>query len=115
MIYDPLPSVIYKYDNGKTVKIWHGPFSRYHRINGPAMIECFCNGNVRRTRWCIHGKNHRLDGPADIWYYEDGSIRYERWWINGICIDDIIPWLKENGIIDPLSDEDLMAIKLRWG
>jgi antitoxin component YwqK of YwqJK toxin-antitoxin module len=86
----------------------------WHRLDGPAIICYYEDGSIHWEQWFVNGKLHRLDGPSDIQYNEDGSIQYEHWFVNGIEIDDPL-WLKENNIISPLSDEDLMAIKLRWG
>jgi antitoxin component YwqK of YwqJK toxin-antitoxin module len=87
----------------------------YHRLDGPARISYNNDGSNYCEQWFVNDEFHRLDGPANIWYNDDGSIYREEWYINGIEIYDIIPWFKENNIISPLSDEDLMAIKLRWG
>jgi hypothetical protein len=85
-----------------------------HRLDGPAEICYHEDGSIRYERWRVNDVSHRIDGPAWISYNRDGSISHERWAVNGMFIDDIIPWLEENGISVPLSDEDLMAIKLRW-
>ena len=74
----------------------------------------FEDGQISYEEWCVDGKRHRLDGPARIGYYEDGQIEYEEWWIYGIKIEDISDWLIENNIVVPFSNEDLVAIKLRW-
>jgi antitoxin component YwqK of YwqJK toxin-antitoxin module len=88
--------------------------NKFHRLDGPAYIYYYQNGSIEYKSWIVESELHRLDGPAYISYHEDGSRRYEHWFVNGIGIGDPL-WLKENGIIDPLSDEDLVAIKLRWG
>lgn len=78
--------------------------SHWHRLDGPA-IE-----NISGTKqWWINGKRHRIDGPAIE--YVNGR---KEWWINGNSLN-IELWLKENDIIVPYSDEDQMAILLRWG
>jgi antitoxin component YwqK of YwqJK toxin-antitoxin module len=87
-----------------------------HRLDGPAYIWYNEDGSIYREQWFVNGELHRVDGPAYIWYYKNGSIGSEHWYINGIYINDnIIPWLEENNIIAPFSEEDLVAIKLRWG
>ena len=61
------------------------------------------------------GQLHRIDGPAVIKYNRDGEIVAQRWIINDEDITkDILKWLKENDINEPFSEEDIMAIKLRW-
>jgi antitoxin component YwqK of YwqJK toxin-antitoxin module len=37
-----------------------------HRINGPAFIEYYENGNICNEEYFINGKRHREDGPANI-------------------------------------------------
>ena len=72
--------------------------------------------NIKRLTWidenCLF---HRIDGPAVIELNFTGNVIYEAWWINGIPMTDIKEWLKENNIGEPYSEEDQMAIILRWG
>ena len=38
--------------------------------------------NYRFKRWVKNNKTHRLNGPAEIWHYNNGQIRSARWYIN---------------------------------
>jgi hypothetical protein len=83
-----------------------------HRLDGPARICYYCNGNVMfeqwmkngarhregnepqfveyrsdrsmyRQEWYVDDKQHRTDGPAVIYYNRDGSVVLENWYIGG--------------------------------
>lgn len=69
----------------------------------------------RHRIWYLPSKGkyylHRLDGPA-----YDGAHGEKVWYIDNNYIPprDIEPWLKENNMTAPYSEEDQMAIMLRW-
>ena len=101
------------YENGS---IYHERWlvnGKYHRLDGPAYIVYYKNGSIGSEHWFVNNEYHRLDGPAFMRYNKDGSINHEEWIVHGIEIDE--NWLEENNIIAPFSEEDLVAIKLRWG
>lgn len=84
--------------------------NKYHRLDGPAYIEYYSNGIIKKEVWYNNGKMHRIDGTALItrteknviteyeyqvdgeihrddgpaWaiFNDDGSKRGERWYIN---------------------------------
>lgn len=102
------------YTNKSGNKIWYLP-SRgkdyIHRLDGPAIK--WVDGS---TYWYVNNKQHRLDGPAVINLDVKGNICQETWVINDIWLnEDVVDWIEENGMTAPYSEEDQMAIMLRWG
>jgi len=87
---------------------------KLHRENGPAVIRYYNNGLVNYKRWYKDHKLHRLDGPAIVKYDESGKIKYQGWYVHDIHVDMESGWLEENDIHAPFSEEDIMAIILRW-
>lgn len=73
-----------------------------HREDGPAII--MADGET----WCLYGEFHRLDGPAVIW--TDNSEPNE-WWVQG---ESITSYEHLQAVTD-CSDEDIIAMKLKWG
>jgi len=59
---------------------------------------------------------HSFDRPAFQSWNLDGSVHHKEWYIYGQTITEscIATWLEENEIRLPFSDEDIVAIKLRW-
>lgn len=48
-----------------------------HRLDGPAVIRFYENGNKRWQIWFRHGKKHRLDGPAyEEWDEHKNKIQH---------------------------------------
>ena len=87
-----------------------------HRVDGPAMIMYFKDGRIYEELWYKNGNLHRVDGPASILHNNPHLIETQSWYINKIYIsDEIWIWLYDNNIFAPFSDEDVMAIILRWG
>lgn len=85
--------------------IWSDHDGRYHRENGPAIIEP--NGV---KEYYIHGKKHRLDGPAYI-----GRFGAFRWFVNNIEVtDEAIDWLATYRYRWPLNDVQCVEFKLRF-
>ena len=106
------------------------PFNKLHNLDGPALIH------IDGTKvWGVNGIRHRIDGPAVmnpkygfyVWWVNDQIHRDDgpavidpshqevMWYLYGQEILGVNEWLKENDI-DPLnmSEEDIMAFKLRW-
>ena len=106
------PKRIYYEDGNIKHKAWYLN-DQIHRADGPASIQYYENGNIHREAWLLNGQRHRTDGPAVIRYYKDGNIKHKAWFLNGQKFDPT-DWLYENNITAPYTDEDKMAIKLRW-
>jgi len=85
-----------------------------HRTNGPAYINYYESGQIKYSRWYAYDIPHRTDGPAEAWYNKAGQIKCKNWFINGILIDQLPQWLKDNNISAPYTLEDQTAIILRW-
>jgi len=104
---------------------WKKADRSFHTLeNGDKLFNVYYdNGKLCVQRWYQKSAKiesndlHRLDGPAYISYYENGMYYRSSWWINGNSISGKVmrSWLKENNISSPYSDEDQMAIILRWG
>lgn len=72
----------------------------YHRINGPAYIQYYDNGNLKTKQYFINGRLHREDGPAVIEYYPDGKLYYKAYYNNSSFHNEKGPAIIElvNGI-----------------
>ena len=57
---------------------------KLHRIDKPAKITYYENGNIRNEDWYKEGKRHRVNGPANIEYYKNGNKQHEIWYIEGM-------------------------------
>jgi antitoxin component YwqK of YwqJK toxin-antitoxin module len=70
------------YDNGrKKLEEWIVD-GKYHREDGPAIIEWYDNGQKEFESWCLKGEYHREDGPAyQEWFY--GQLSHKELWLNG--------------------------------
>jgi len=86
--------------------IYHIPFNRLHRLDGPA-IE-YSNGT---KEWFQCGKCHRTDGPAVIW--SDGD---EEWWVNDkeLNTNEVEAWINNNNI-DLETKKHQVLFMLRFG
>jgi len=103
--------------NSRTKSIghdWHDEDRKYHRDGAPAKTINWFTCKIAEEYWYIHGVLHRDDGPAIVKYDTDGTLMEERWYIHGIHITNP-EWLAETNISAPYTDEDLLAITLRWG
>jgi hypothetical protein len=54
----------------------------YHRVGGPAHIECDAAGNVVIESWYDHGELSNENGPAVVTYYSNGVLKSEEWYVN---------------------------------
>jgi hypothetical protein len=80
---------------------WLNKNRKLHRVDGPAVI--YHDGSME---WLIDGKLHRTDGPAYIQCNGKSS-----WYINSIrCFNN-----KSFQKAAKLSDEDMIAIVLKYG
>jgi hypothetical protein len=81
--------IITKDEDGYVKHVWYLPHrssannTYFHRLDGPAYIFYYPNGQKEYERWYEHGIQHRLDGPAYISYSADGSKKIEGWFQNG--------------------------------
>jgi hypothetical protein len=89
------------YKNNNGTEFWRDEKGQYHREDGPAAI--YPSGN---SYWYNKGVLHREDGPAVVW--NNGE---QEWRINGIPHYNN----KSFQIAANLSDEDLIAIVLKYG
>jgi hypothetical protein len=55
---------------------------KYHRVDGPAIINYNSKSEIWLEEWFSNGKRHRLDGPA--YYHLDSFKGYEEWFIYGL-------------------------------
>lgn len=56
--------------------------TEYHRIDGPALISFYENGDISLQEWYENGLLHRLDGPASVYTDVDNNT-VELWMVNG--------------------------------
>jgi hypothetical protein len=59
-----------------------------HRIDGPAVVKYYGNGNIEYEVWYDYGNLHRVDGPAYITYCQNGNIFRKIWYENGYLMMD---------------------------
>ena len=73
------------------------------------------NGNIYLQEWRTNDLMlHKIDGPALIIHCVNGQI-VKKYYLYDIHITrEIQDWLIENNITAPYSEEDQMAILLRW-
>jgi hypothetical protein len=105
-------SVTVNYDsNGKMLYEAWALNNIYYRLDGPAHIEWYDNGRIKRERWFTDvGVSHRLDGPSttlwnkkghkiiEVWYYYGKVSRLDGpaliMWNNGVIISE--SWYKND-------------------
>jgi antitoxin component YwqK of YwqJK toxin-antitoxin module len=88
---------------GRLREEWFNKNSEYHRVDGPARIWYYENGNIKSKSYFSNNKLHREDGPATIRYYENGRIEFEAYYLNGTAHREDGPaeiWYCENGNIE---------------
>ena len=61
---------------------------KYHRTDGPALIQYCDKQKVFHMQYCLNGKRHRTDGPAYIYYKTDGSVGHQYYYLNGIVFSE---------------------------
>lgn len=79
------PARITYYSNGNLELVIYKLYGELHRENGPAEIGWYKNGNIKLKKYYINGKLHRSDGHACIGLYIDGKINYEEYYLNNKC------------------------------
>lgn len=83
------PAGIEYYSNGQICNEKYLVKDYWHRENGPAYIEYNSDGKVVEEEYYVHGILHRLDGPAHVYYDENGNIKRATYWVNGKMYDDM--------------------------
>lgn len=74
-------------DDGTIVWINYSKNGKFHRENGPAIIQ-YKNGKITKETWFINGNMHRVGKPADITYDENGNIVNEIYYVNNkVCTE----------------------------
>lgn len=77
------PAYISFYKNGQPrCKEWWVD-GRKHNTTGPAIKGFYSNGNLKHEVFYIDGKRHNTSGPAAKFYFESGNLELERYWIDG--------------------------------
>ncbi len=73
------------YPNGKLKSERHYHYYKFslHRTDGPAVIEYYENGKVKKELYYFEGKIHRTDGPAVIEYDLEGNIKRKMFYLKG--------------------------------
>lgn len=65
-------------------RTWWYKNGELHRVDGPARIIYFENGQIDEEEWIKDGKSHRInDAPAYIKYFESGKIQQKSWYVDG--------------------------------
>lgn len=81
--YKGLPAIV-EYHMGDKTKIsglgWCEK-SRYHRLDGPAIIRYYLDGQIRVEIWAQNNMRHRLEDPAIIHYTNQGAIEERQFWV----------------------------------
>jgi hypothetical protein len=85
----------------KGTQVWQNDMYQYHRVDGPATV--WIDGT---ELWYINGKLHRTDGPAIY-----GNDRHQLWFIDDIRYYNNKSFQEAAS----LSDEDMIAIVLKYG
>jgi hypothetical protein len=55
-----------------------------HRLDGPAYICYYPDGQKKNEIWYVNGHRHRDNDPAVINYYLGGQMASETWYVNGM-------------------------------
>jgi len=79
---------------------------RHSRVNGPAEIIFWDNGNLKKEVWRVNGVTTRDGGPAITFYRQDGTKSLERWYRNGLVHNEAGPaevYYNKDGSIKKVS------------
>jgi antitoxin component YwqK of YwqJK toxin-antitoxin module len=77
------PAKINYYENGNIKREGYYLNGKRYREDGPSIMEYYENGNIKEKGYHINDKLHREDGPARIEYYLNGNIQDEQYYLNG--------------------------------
>ena len=89
---------------------------KFHRVDGPAVIQYYKSGKKQQEFWRVNGISHRVDGPAYIYYNKSGKIEREYWYLNG-NVSNHKEWLIANNLYKPYNtwtDEERVLWRLSW-
>jgi antitoxin component YwqK of YwqJK toxin-antitoxin module len=81
------PATIGYYSNGEIQMEFYYKKGTYHRENGPAYLSYDFDGSIQIESYYKNGVYHREDGPADI-FYSHGTCIKERYYLNGEQLTD---------------------------
>jgi hypothetical protein len=75
------PAHIKWYDNGNIeTETWYTGVLGVTRLDGPARTHWFDNGQKMEEEWYVEGRLHRLDGPTITMWYRSGRKQQELWY-----------------------------------
>lgn len=78
------PAIV-EYDNNGDVKYeYYFQYGKKHNENGPAYIHRH-DKIIRYEKWIINDKTHRLNKPAVLYYYDNGQLKFETYYEDGKC------------------------------
>ena len=69
--------------DGGNIREMYKEGGKLHRIDGPAFIWYYDDGQPSSKEWYLNGVKHKLNGPAEVTYYIDGTIKSETWFVDG--------------------------------
>ena len=72
---------------GNIIERYYTLNNKYHRENGPAIIDYYDNGQVVLERYYVNDKCHREDGPAIIRYDMMGNVSSIDYFLNGTSVN----------------------------
>lgn len=73
---------------------------QFHRLDGPAFISYYNNGQKAHEQYYKKDVPHRIGGPAHIWYYGNGQIESEEYYIDGVKYTDIFQYSVAAGSLE---------------
>ena len=80
MIMEEYIVKVYQDNCGKVIRWYQN--DQLHRLDGPACIVYYENGNKWYEYYYLNGKRHNENGPAQIFYYPNGNKKYEYYHLN---------------------------------
>ena len=72
---------------GNIIERYYMLNNKYHREDGPAIIDYYDNGQVVLERYYVNDKCHREDGPAIIRYDMMGNVSSIDYFLNGTSVN----------------------------
>lgn len=71
-------------DSTVGIEYWKNDADKYHRENGPAIIDYYDTGEIHMEQWYINDSIHRDNAPAIIKYDKKGHKIGYMWWNHGL-------------------------------
>jgi hypothetical protein len=93
-----------KWDDGTRVVAWTDAEGRFHKDDGPAVLEYNAHGVAIREMYYCHGDLHRDDGPAHIARSIEGLVIKKTYYDHG----------KKNRADGPARSERLLVTGTQW-